>query len=252
MNTPAPRLRSASTPWQASDPVLAALRAARARRDQADRDIRILLAYAREPATPRPYRLADLAEAAWRSPRHPDRLHHRRRRRRPAHPARHQRRTRRRTPASQHRAHLPGPPGTPAPARHRRAGAVMRSGPPADGRRREPPGVSSVTQHVLHGTLDTQVQADIAYTSDGHIKCHLGPVFLVLKGREAALSMRELIDKLAPVIDEMYPDLDAELQRQHREILRRATLDSCSRARVNGTEPAAAVMARRAARDATT
>ena len=64
--------------------------------------------------------------------------------------------------------------------------------------------------------------------------------------------MRELIDKLAPVIDEMYPDLDAELQRQHRETLRRATLDSCSRARVNGTEPAAAIMARRAARDTTT
>ena len=128
----------------------------------------------------------------------------------------------------------------------------MRGGPPADGRRRrEPPSVSSVTQHVLHGTLDTQVQADIAYTSDGHSKCHLGPVFLVLKGREAALSMRELIDKLAPVIDEMYPDLDAELQRQHRETLRRATLDSCSRARVNGTEPAAAVMTRRAARDTT-
>ena len=32
--------------------------------------------------------------------------------------------------------------------------------------------------------------------------------------------MRELIDKLAPVIDELYPDLDAELQRQHREIVR--------------------------------
>ena len=67
MNTPAPRLRPASTPWQASDPVLAALRAARDRRDQADRDIRILLAYARELATPRPYRLADLAEATGRS-----------------------------------------------------------------------------------------------------------------------------------------------------------------------------------------
>jgi hypothetical protein len=124
----------------------------------------------------------------------------------------------------------------------------MRSGPPADGsRRREPPSVTSVTQHVLHGTLDTQVQADIAYAGDGHIKCHLGPVFLVLKGREAALSMRELIDKLAPVIDELYPDLDAELQRQHREILRQAALDSNSRARVNGTEPAAAIMARQAA-----
>ena len=36
---------------------------------------------------------------------------------------------------------------------------MTRSRPPADGRRREPPGVSSVTQHVLQGTLDTQVQA---------------------------------------------------------------------------------------------
>jgi hypothetical protein len=114
-------------------------------------------------------------------------------------------------------------------------------------RRREPPSVSSVTQHVLQGTLDTQVQADLTYTGAGHIKFHLGPVFLVLKGREAALSMRELIDRLAPVIDEMYPDLDAELQRQHREILRRATLDAYSRARVNGTESAAIIMARRAA-----
>ena len=118
-------------------------------------------------------------------------------------------------------------------------------------RRREPPSVSSVTQHVLQGTLDTQVQADLTYVGDGHIKFHLGPVFLVLKGREAALSMRELIDRLAPVIDEMYPDLDAELQRQHREILHRATLDAYSRARVNGTEPAAVIMARRAARNIT-
>ena len=121
-----------------------------------------------------------------------------------------------------------------------------------DNRRREPASVSSVTQHVLRGTLDTQVQADIAYTAEGHIKCHLGPVFLVLKGREAALSMRELIDKLAPVIDELYPDLDAELQRQHREVLRQATLDSHSRARVNGTEPAAIIVARRAAHHVTT
>jgi len=119
----------------------------------------------------------------------------------------------------------------------------------ADLRRREPASVSSVTQHVLRGTLDTQVQADIAYTAEGHIKFHLGPVFLVLKGRE---SMRELIDKLAPVIDELYPDLDAELQRQHREVLRQATLDSHSRARVNGTEPAAIIVARRAAHHVTT
>jgi hypothetical protein len=122
----------------------------------------------------------------------------------------------------------------------------------ADRRRYEPPGVSSVTQHVLHGTLDTQVQADIVYAVDGHIKFHLGPVFFVLKGKEAALSMRELIDKLAPVIDELYPDLDAELQRQHREVLRLALLERQSRARVNGTEPAAIILARRATWDVTT
>jgi len=115
----------------------------------------------------------------------------------------------------------------------------------ADRRRREPASVVSVTQHVLQGTLDTQVQADIAYVSHSHIRFHLGPVFFVLKGREAALSMRDLIDKLTPIIDELYPDLDAELQRQHREALRQAALAKLSRARVNGTEPAAVVAARR-------
>jgi len=67
MTTPARHLRSVSATWQATDPVLVALRAARALRDQADRDIRILLAYARELAAPRPYRLADLAEATGKS-----------------------------------------------------------------------------------------------------------------------------------------------------------------------------------------
>jgi hypothetical protein len=126
------------------------------------------------------------------------------------------------------------------------------SAPIADRRHGEPPSVSSVTQHVLHGTLEVQVQAPIAYTGDGRIKFHLGPVFFVLTGRQAALSMRELIDKLAPVIDEMYPDLDAELQRQHREALRLATLRRLSRARVNGTEPAAITVARQTARHTTT
>ena len=45
------------------DPVLEALEEARNHKDQADRAIRILVAYARE-LTPRPYRLADLAAAA--------------------------------------------------------------------------------------------------------------------------------------------------------------------------------------------
>jgi hypothetical protein len=122
----------------------------------------------------------------------------------------------------------------------------------ADRRRGEPPSVLSVSQHVLQGTLDTQVQADIAYVTDAHIRFHLGPVFFVLKGREAALSMRDLIDKLAPIIDELYPDLDAELARQHREALRLATLRRLTTARLNGTEPAATIAARRAGHDATT
>ena len=67
MNAPARILHAVPQTWPDSDPVLAALRAARARRDQADRDIRILLAYARELATPRPYRLADLAAASGMS-----------------------------------------------------------------------------------------------------------------------------------------------------------------------------------------
>jgi hypothetical protein len=67
MSTPARHLRPVNAAWQDDDPVLAALRAACARRDQADRDIRILLAYARELTTPRPYRLADLAEATGKS-----------------------------------------------------------------------------------------------------------------------------------------------------------------------------------------
>jgi hypothetical protein len=52
MTTPARHLRPVTTAWHDDDPVLAALRAARARRDQADRDIRILLAYARELTIP--------------------------------------------------------------------------------------------------------------------------------------------------------------------------------------------------------
>ena len=118
--------------------------------------------------------------------------------------------------------------------------------------RREPPSVASVTQHALHGTLDTQVQAPIAYTGDARIRFHLGPVFVVLIGRQAALSMRELIDNLGPVLDEMYPDLDAEMARQHREARRLATLRRLTRARLNGTEPAAIRVARQAARHDTT
>jgi hypothetical protein len=49
------------------DPLLAALADAARRKRRADHDLRLLLAYAREHTEPRPYRLADLAEAAGMS-----------------------------------------------------------------------------------------------------------------------------------------------------------------------------------------
>ena len=51
----------------ADDPLLAALADAAHRKRRAERDIRLLLAYAREHTKPRPYRLADLAQAAGKS-----------------------------------------------------------------------------------------------------------------------------------------------------------------------------------------
>ena len=51
----------------AADVLLAALADARQRKEQAAQEMRLLLAYAREFVTPRPYRLADLADAAGMS-----------------------------------------------------------------------------------------------------------------------------------------------------------------------------------------
>ena len=50
-----------------NDPLLAALADAAQRKARADHEIRLLLAYAREHVQPRPYRLADLADAAGMS-----------------------------------------------------------------------------------------------------------------------------------------------------------------------------------------
>ena len=49
------------------DPLLVALADASERKQRADHDLRLLLAYAREHTRPRPYRLADLAQAAGMS-----------------------------------------------------------------------------------------------------------------------------------------------------------------------------------------
>ncbi len=49
------------------DALLDAIRCARQRKERADQDLRLLLAYARERTRPRPYRLTDLAQAAGMS-----------------------------------------------------------------------------------------------------------------------------------------------------------------------------------------
>jgi hypothetical protein len=93
--------------------------------------------------------------------------------------------------------------------------------------RPEPPSASSVTQHVLRGTLDTQVQADVAYTaSELTVRFQLGPVFVVLKGLPAVRSALSLCQQLLPVLSELSPDLSTELLRQQT-----------ARAHLNGTVP---------------
>ena len=50
-----------------TDPLLNAIREARCRKSQAEEDLRMLIAYARELVRARPYRLIDLAQAAGMS-----------------------------------------------------------------------------------------------------------------------------------------------------------------------------------------
>jgi hypothetical protein len=56
-----------SDPWAGAPCVLDQLAAARKARDEADRRIRLLVAYGRHLTYMRPYRLADLAKAAGMS-----------------------------------------------------------------------------------------------------------------------------------------------------------------------------------------
>lgn len=90
-------------------------------------------------------------------------------------------------------------------------------------RRPEPSAYTSVTQHVLRGTLDHEHQADAAYTMHSMtVRFRLGPVFIVLQGREAARSARDLCRELLPALEALFPDLGSELERQ---MARRAALN---------------------------
>jgi hypothetical protein len=54
-------------PAAGDDCLLTAIRTAACRKEQAEQDLRLLIAYAREFVRPRPYRLTDLAQAAGMS-----------------------------------------------------------------------------------------------------------------------------------------------------------------------------------------
>lgn len=111
-------------------------------------------------------------------------------------------------------------------------------------RRYEPPQVQSASHVQISGTLDHRVEVrpngDIYfYVNDGNVS-----IGITVHGKEAQLSMREVADHLATGIDHLHPNLTAEQQRQHREVVRQAQAEQRSRARVNGTTPASDQLAR--------
>ncbi|MEV7776586.1 hypothetical protein [Kitasatospora sp. NPDC086791] len=58
---------AADTDWEENEPLLSAIGIARYRKEQAEAEIRRLIAYGREFTRPRPYKLSDLAAAAGMS-----------------------------------------------------------------------------------------------------------------------------------------------------------------------------------------
>ncbi|MBT1185403.1 hypothetical protein HET69_15665 [Streptomyces sp. CJ_13] len=58
---------AADTDWEENEPLLSAIGIARYRKEQAEGEIRRLIAYGREFTRPRPYKLSDLAAASGMS-----------------------------------------------------------------------------------------------------------------------------------------------------------------------------------------
>ena len=87
----------------------------------------------------------------------------------------------------------------------------------------------------LQGNLDAQT-LPTSPTPARAMKCHLAPVFLVLKGRKPPCRCGQLIDN-SPPHRRAVPRPDAELQRQHRDILRQAALGEPPPRPRHATEP---------------
>jgi hypothetical protein len=87
------------------------------------------------------------------------------------------------------------------------------------------PRIDSITQHVAYGRLPTSVRAPVAYTGNPDIRFQFGPIFVILKDKEAARSLVDGLDNLREVVDKVYPDLDAELTRQRHERAKGLRLD---------------------------
>ena len=61
-----------------------------------------------------------------------------------------------------------------------------------------------------------QVSAPEVYAGNPDIHFRWGPIFLVLKDKEAARSFLEGLGELKEIVDRLYPDLDLALREQRQ------------------------------------
>ena len=98
------------------------------------------------------------------------------------------------------------------------------------------PRVRSVTQHSIEGALTAQVTAPEVYVGNADIHFRWGPIFLVLKDKDAARSLLGGLADLAEIVNRIYPDVDAVLAEQRRARAAMLQLPAArNRGYVNGT-----------------
>lgn len=99
------------------------------------------------------------------------------------------------------------------------------------------PRVRTVTQHSVEGRMRVEVAAPEVYAGNCDIHFRWGPIFLVLKDKEAARSFLEGLGELKEIVDHLYPDLDQALREQRLARLRESQdrESPATRALRNGT-----------------
>lgn len=132
---------------------------------------------------------------------------------------------------------------TPQPDPHRQR---LYGGLGKPKRRHEPPQTEAAHWLRFRGTQEIRITSPGAYGKEAEMTIQFGNTIIVLSGEEALRSFREASELAEPMLEKLIPpDLDAELRRQHREVLQRELAEQASRARVNGTEPVSSILERR-------